>query len=75
MHDNRGVSFFEIPQIYLDYMLTNNKFGAAYGVENGKFKASYFSLAGSTKAILAAKKKLKELIGSPKEDVGYSEKL
>ena len=69
---------FELPSNYLDKLVSGNEFGVAYGVQGGKFKASYFSLTGSTKAVLAARKRLEELdriISPKKEDTGFSEQL
>lgn len=71
--------FFEFPAAAMDIYARSNRFGVAYGMAGGKFKASYFSLKGSTKAILHAKVKLAELesVRAPetKEDSGYSEVL
>ena len=70
----------ELPSNYLDKLLSDNDFGVAYGIQGGKFKASYFSLSGSTKALLAARKRIEELdrIVSPKKEdtgTGFSEQL
>ncbi|MEJ1380071.1 MAG: hypothetical protein RPV21_03175 [Candidatus Sedimenticola sp. (ex Thyasira tokunagai)] len=46
---------FLLPDSQLDYILTSNSFGIAFGTNIGKFKAAYFSLAGSAKAVIAAK--------------------
>lgn len=71
--------FFEFPSSVMDIYARSNSFGIAYGLGNGKFKASYFSLKGSTKAILYARERLSQLeaVQEPKEvePSGYSEEL
>jgi hypothetical protein len=64
----------------MDIYARSNRFGVAYGLASGKFKASYFSLKGSTKAILYAKERLSELeeavrVSEKGETSGYSEQL
>lgn len=71
--------FFEFPSGVMDIYARSNSFGIAYGLGSGKFRASYFSLKGSTKAILYAKERLSELeaVREPEksEPSGYSEQL
>ena len=72
--------FFEFPSTVMDIYARSNRFGVAYGLASGKFKASYFSLKGSTKAILYAKERLSELeeavrVSEKGETSGYSEQL
>ncbi len=50
--------FYLMPQAFLKYIITDKNFGVAFGKESGKFGASYFSLTGSAKAIMAAQKML-----------------
>ncbi len=42
---------FALPDSHQEYLKTNNKYSIAFGVKDGKFKATYFSLNGSAKAI------------------------
>lgn len=71
--------FFEFPSSVMDIYARSNSFGIAYGLGSGKFKASYFSLKGSTKAILYARERLSELeaVREPEKSKpsGYSEQL
>ncbi|WP_300463671.1 hypothetical protein [Desulfobacula sp.] len=43
---------FLLPEDHMDYILSGNKYGIAYGTKDGLFRAAYFSLNGSTKAFL-----------------------
>jgi len=45
---------FALPETHLEYMVASNSYGVAFGTSGGKFKAAYFSLSGSAKAIIAA---------------------
>ena len=71
--------FFEFPSGVMDIYARSNSFGIAYGLGSGKFNASYFSLKGSTKAILYARERLSELeaVREPEKSKpsGYSEQL
>ena len=55
------VYLFLLPEEHLKYFITDNEYGIAFGLEGGKFKAAYFSLNGSTKAIIEAKRIIKSL--------------
>lgn len=48
---------FILPKNHLQYIITKNKYAVAFGVD-GKFKAAYFSLSGSAKALISAKSML-----------------
>ena len=50
---------FLLPGNHLDYILSGNKYGMAYGTNDG-FRAAHFSLNGSTKAFLEGKRLLDE---------------
>jgi hypothetical protein len=54
-----GSYIYNIPSSYLNSLLEANKVGFAYGTASGKFKASYFSLDGSAKALISAKKMIR----------------
>lgn len=47
---------FTLPDDHIEYMATMNRYSVAYGTETGKFIAAYFSLNGSAKAQIVAKK-------------------
>ena len=49
---------FMLPQDHLNYIISDNTYGIAFGLENGRFQAAYFSLNGSAKAIIEAKQML-----------------
>lgn len=53
-----GFYIYNLPSTYTNSLLEANKVGFAYGTGSGEFKASYFSLDGSAKALIAAKKKI-----------------
>lgn len=44
----------------LEKMMTSSRMGVAYGLEDGTFKATYFSLSGSTKSVIEARKRVQE---------------
>lgn len=52
---------FMLPEAHLEYIVTSNTYGVAFGTDSGKFKAAYFSLNGSAKAVIAAKVKIDEM--------------
>lgn len=54
---------FTLPVDQLEYVVTMNRYSIAFGVQGGRFKAAYFSLSGSAKAVIAAK----VLIGNKKK--------
>lgn len=51
-----GFYIYNLPSTYTNSLLEANQVGFAYGLATGEFKASYFSLDGSPKALIAAKK-------------------
>lgn len=51
-----GIYIYNFPSQYTNSLVEANNVGFAYGTNNGEFKASYFSLDGSPKALIAAKK-------------------
>ncbi len=46
---------YTLPANHLEFMVTMNRYSVAFGTAGGKFKAAYFSLNGSAKAVIAAK--------------------
>lgn len=56
-----GHYLFSLPEDQIEYLLSDNQYGIAFGLANGKFKAAYFSLNGSTKAIIEVKRLLELL--------------
>lgn len=50
------LDLFVLPDEHLEYIITNNKYSVAFGVKGGKFRAVYFSLNGSAKALIEAKR-------------------
>ena len=62
-----------LPKKHLDYIATMNKYGIAYGEQGGKFKAAYFSLNGSAKAIISAKSMLPSIIDDKEKNSDYKD--
>lgn len=58
-----------LPTNHLEAIITDNKYAVAYGIKGGKFKAAYFNLNGSAKALLAAKKLLSSMT-KPNDESG-----
>ena len=56
---------FLLPEDHVDYILSGNKYGMAYGTNDG-FRAAHFSLNGSTKAFLEGRRLLGDVFSTPK---------
>lgn len=46
---------FVLPDEHLEYLISMNRYSVAFGVSGGRFKAAYFTLNGSAKAVIAAR--------------------
>jgi len=46
---------YSLPEEHLEYLISMNRYSVAFGVSDGKFKAAYFTLNGSAKAVIAAR--------------------
>lgn len=60
VHMAKNKDLYSLPQVHLNYIISSNKYGIAYGTTKGEFRAAYFDLDGSAKALLAAKKIIEE---------------
>lgn len=58
---SENLYLFMLPQDHLNYILSDNTYGIAFGLDSGRFQAAYFSLNGSAKAIIETKKMLDSL--------------